>query len=245
MKRYFLLLLAVCGFSFGMYAQSIAPKVKFVRYNESSKTTEDVMVEEGKSEIGDAPLEITCIANVNDGGGKYNYMCEWKIYRSDKGEESTFLVRTDEEFTYTLTESGGYGIKLYVTFVDEKGDTVELHTEQPISVVVSESKLICPDGVSPNDDNLNDKLIIEYKSLVKASGVIVNRWGKKLHTFTLENLKDGWDAKQNGKPVKDGAYFLYLDAVGSDGLHYKIRKTISVLSGYNQTADDNGASANE
>ncbi|MBQ2585722.1 MAG: hypothetical protein II570_02225, partial [Bacteroidaceae bacterium] len=136
MKRYFLLLLAVCGFSFGMYAQSIAPKVKFVRYNESSKTTEDVEVEESKSETGDAPLEITCIANVNDGGGKYSYMCEWKIFRSDKGEESTFLVRTDEEFTYTLTESGGYGIKLYVTFVDEKGDTVELHTEQPISVVV-------------------------------------------------------------------------------------------------------------
>ena len=64
MKRYFLLLLAVCGFSFGMYAQSIAPKVKFVRYNESSKTTEDVEVEESKSETGDAPLEITCIANV-------------------------------------------------------------------------------------------------------------------------------------------------------------------------------------
>lgn len=245
MKRYVLLLLALCGFSFGIYAQSIAPRVKFVRYNESSKMTEDVEVEEGKSEIGDAPLEITCIANVDDDGGKYNYLCEWKIYRSDKGEESTFLVRTDEEFTYTLTESGGYGIKLYVTFVDERGDSIELKTEQAISVVVSESKLTCPDGVSPNDDNLNDVLIIEYKSLVKASGVIVNRWGKKMHTFTLENLKDGWDAKQNGKPVKDGAYFLHLDAVGSDGLHYKIRKTINVLSGYNQSADSNGATANE
>ena len=231
MKRYFLLLLAVCGFSFGMYAQSIAPKVKFVRYNESSKTTEDVEVEESKSETGDAPLEITCIANVNDGGGKYNYMCEWKIYRSDKGEESTFLVRTDEEFTYTLTESGGYGIKLYTTFVDDsKNDTVEIVSDE-IKVVVSESKLICPDGFSPNDDQINDVYTVEYESLVKVSGVIVNRWGKKMHTFTLENLADGWDGKQGGEPVKDGVYFLNLDAVGSDGLHYRIKKAINVLKG--------------
>ena len=72
---------------------------------------------------------------------------------------------------------------------------------------------------------------MEYESLVKVSGVIVNRWGKKMHTFTLENLADGWDGKQGGEPVKDGVYFLNLDAVGSDGLHYRIKKAINVLKG--------------
>ena len=45
----------------------------------------------------------------------------------------------------------------------------------------------------------------------------------------------------NGKPVKDGAYLIYLDAIGSDGLHYKIKKTINVLKGFRENSDSETA----
>ena len=135
-----------------------------------------------------------------------------------------------------MTESGGYGIKFIPTFINtEKNDTVELSFE--FSIVISESKLICPDGLSPNGDGINDKLNIQYQSLVKLEGYILNRWGQKLHTFNIGNIGDGWDGMVNGKPVKDGAYLIYLDTIGSDGLHYKIKKTINVLKGFRENSD--------
>ena len=227
MKRYSLLILAALGCFVQLIAQSTAPTVSFY----SQKDEANVELNAGDESITQAPVDITCTANIDDNGGQYRYVCEWRIYRSDEGEDSPVLTRFDEEVTYTLTQAGGYGIKLYTTFVDDsKNDTVEIVSDE-IKVVVSESKLICPDGFSPNDDQINDVYTVEYESLVKVSGVIVNRWGKKMHTFTLENLADGWDGKQGGEPVKDGVYFLNLDAVGSDGLHYRIKKAINVLKG--------------
>ncbi len=209
MKRYSLLILAALGCFVQLIAQSTAPTVSFYSQKEQS----NVELNAGDESITQAPVDITCIANIDDNGGQYRYVCEWRIYRSDEGEDSPVLTRFDEEVTYTLTQAGGYGIKLYTTFVDDsKNDTVEIVSDE-IKVVV------------------NDVYTVEYESLVKVSGVIVNRWGKKMHTFTLENLADGWDGKQGGEPVKDGVYFLNLDAVGSDGLHYRIKKAINVLKG--------------
>jgi len=239
MKRYFFSLLAIfCMFVQAM-AQSAAPTVSF--YSKTEKT--DVVLNPGEEHTTQAPVDLTCAANIDDNGGQYRYKCEWRIYRSDEGEDAPELTRFDDDITYTLTKSGGYGIKLFTTFVNEaNNDTVEVVSEQ-IKVVVSESKLICPDGFSPNDDDINDVYKVEYESLVKVNGVIFNRWGKKMHTFTLENLEQGWNGKQNGEPVKDGVYFLNLDAIGSDGLHYKIKKAINVLKGRKESESSTGGGA--
>ena len=234
MKRYSLLIFAALGGFVQLIAQSTAPTVSFYSQKEQS----NIELNAGDESITQAPVDITCIANIDDNGGQYRYVCEWRIYRSDEGEDSPVLTRFDEEVTYTLTQAGGYGIKLYTTFVDDsKNDTVEIVSDE-IKVVVSESKLICPDGFSPNDDQINDVYTVEYESLVKVSGVIVNRWGKKMHTFTLENLADGWDGKQGGEPVKDGVYFVNVVAKGADGVEYKIRKDVNVLTRYTENEGD-------
>ena len=79
---------------------------------------------------------------------------------------------------------------------------------------------------------------------MKVEGYIMNRWGKVLHTFNVQNISDGWNGKVNGKPVKDGAYLLYIDAVGSDGLHYKIKKAINVMKGLREDADSGSVTGN-
>lgn len=220
----FLLSAAITGWTMMAKAQTAQPSITF--YSQTEKTEQTMSP--GDSQTVPAPLEISCVANIDP--GSYSYVAEWRIYNSDEGETSPIVTRFDDDITYTLMKSGGYGVKLYVTFVDERNDSVE-YASDPFSIVISESKLTCTDGLSPNDDNINDKLVIEYESIVKASGVIANRWGQVLHHFTLENLADGWDGKYKGEYVKDGAYLLHIDAVGSDGLHYSIKKAINVLKG--------------
>jgi len=228
-----LLLYALAMTTLLSQAQTAYPTVTF--YSKTDKT--DVSLSPGEEKTDPAPLDITCSANVDLQGTDYtNYTCEWRIYNSDQGIQSAFLTRYDEEITYTLTNAGGYGIKLFITFVNSTNDSIEYECD-PFKVVISESKLVCPDGFSPNDDDINDKYLIEYESIVELEGQIFNRWGKKLYTLTLENVDAGWDGKINGKPVRDGIYLLNLHARGSEGIEYKIKKVINVLKGKKDTAD--------
>ena len=235
MIRYFFIsfTFAFMASTLSLWGQNAEPTLSF--YDKENQET--VEMSPGESHTAQAPCDISCVANLDYDDEEFDKIfCEWKIYKSDEGEMKPLVDRFDENITYTLTESGGYGIKFIPTFINtEKNDTVELSFE--FSIVISESKLICPDGLSPNGDGINDKLNIQYQSLVKLEGYILNRWGQKLHTFNIGNIGDGWDGMVNGKPVKDGAYLIYIDAIGSDGLHYKIKKTINVLKGYRENSD--------
>ena len=218
-----------------MKAQTAAPTVSF--YDRENAAF--VEMAEGDTKSTQAPCDITCKANLDYDMAYYDQViCEWKIYKENEGIEKPIVDRFEEEMTYTLKDSGGYGINLSVAFINTaEKDTVLYELEKDFSVVISESKLTCTDGLSPNGDDKNEKLKIECQSLVKVEGYILNRWGKKLHTFTLDNIAEGWDGIYNGKYVPDGGYLLYIDAIGSDGLHYKIKKVINVLKGYNDNAE--------
>lgn len=209
---------------------------------------DSVKVTPGESQTVQAPLEMTLVANVSN-PDNYNYVCEWRVWRTnDSGSEDNPLVtRFEEDTSYTLTKSGGYGIKLYITF-SQGTDTIEYESEQ-ISVVISESKLVCPDGFSPNGDGINDSLRITAQSIVELEATFFNRWGQKVHEVTLVTAKRAegepnklilWDGKNKGKYVNDGVYFLHLYALGSDGLEYKIKKAINVLTGYRENEETSG-----
>jgi len=230
-----LLFFAFMFMPLSLLAQTAKPTVEFYSVDDQ----EYVTLSEGESRTTQAPCEITCKANLDYDQDEYDkVVCEWKIFKSDEGEAKPILDRYEQDVTYTLKDSGGYGIKLYVTFINNStGMTWDYETETGFNIVISESKLTCTDGLSPNGDDINDVLKIEAQSLVKVSGVIKNRWGKTLHVFTIDNINDGWDGKVNGNVVKDGAYILHIDAIGSDGLHYKIKKVINVMTKFNSSYD--------
>lgn len=207
-------------------AQTAEPTISFM----SSEDETTISVAPGESQTCNAPLEITFNANLKDITG-WSYKLEWRLYDERTGVDSPVVTRFEPTSTFTLTQSGGYAVILYVTFTDAQGHTID-YESQPMRVSISESKLSCPDGFSPNNDKINDVFVITHQSIVKIEGGIFNRWGQKLHTFTLNNLDEGWDGYYNGKVVKDGAYFLNIQAVGSDGMKYNIKKVINVLTGF-------------
>lgn len=222
------------------------PVVTFYSVDEE----DTVHVTQGESKTAQAPLVVELTANVGNPDG-YNYICEWRIWSTkDKGSEySPMVTRFEENTSITLTQSGGYGIKLYVTFT-QGNDTIEYESD-PINVVISESKLTCPDGFSPNNDSINDTYRVTAQSIIKLDAKFFNRWGEKLHTATLATAKhvEGepnklvlWDGKRDGKVVDDGMYVLNLEALGSDGVKYKIKKDITILTKARENSETTGGS---
>jgi len=226
-------------------AQTAAPKVYYI--DSTSETGDTISMTSGDSQTGQAPLEFFCEANLTLPEG-WTPACEWRIYDSTKGETSPILTRYEENTSYTLTESGSYGIKLFVTFTNNETDAIDEIEMDPFTIVISESELKCPNAFSPNDDGKNDVLRISCKSIVKLNAVICNRWGQKLASKSFNGQNDGytengtfyidlWDGRQGGNYVKNGVYFLNLEAWGSDGRHYREKKAINVMRNFNEDSE--------
>ncbi len=191
-----------------------------------------------------APLKAHFYANPEN-LGEYTARYEWKIMK-DGVEPELILHRFDEEIEYTFTGSGSFRVQLYATFVNGN-DTIVYPgegEENPFVISISESKLEFPNAFSPNGDGYNDVLRAKegYQSIVSFEAAVFNRWGNKLYSWN--SLSDGWDGKHKGRTVKDGVYFLVVKARGADGRKYNMRKTISVLTGYNN-GENAGAGGGE
>lgn len=194
-----------------------------------------VITDEGEQEEtsyeGSAPVEIRFEARPEN-LGSYTAYYEWRFY-TQGNESSPYIIRYDEKTAYTFMTSGQTFIDLLITFVDGK-DTINYEMDEPFVVSVSESKLEMPNAFSPNGDGINDvyKAKDGWQSIVSFKAAIFTRWGKKLYEWN--DPDGGWDGKVNGHVVPDGAYYCVVQAKGADGKNYSIKKTVSVLTTYDE-----------
>ena len=63
-------------------------------------------------------------------------------------------------------------------------------------------------------DGKNDEFKLDAPGIDQFSGIIFNRWGKKVFEWT--DASKGWD----GKDAKDGTYYYMITAKGVDGQDY-------------------------
>ena len=226
---YSILTALVFAISINAVAQKAEPTITFY----SIEDKDSVTMHPGEETTQQAPLDVTLLANITEADG-WTYKPEWRIYdASSEDAETPLLTRFEPTTQYTITKSGKYEMQFFVTFINPEGQEFEYEFD-PMSVSISTSKLSCPDGFSPNNDGYNDVFHVTYQSIVKMEGRFFNRWGQRLYSFDLSNVDDGWDGKVDGKVIKDGVYFLNLQAVGSDGAKYDIKKAINVLTGYRE-----------
>ena len=205
------------------HAQSISPSAVYTN-------DEGAQTESHDNIAGQAPLSVNFYANPSDMDG-LDPIYEWHFRLT--GEEKDLMVRYEENTDYTFTNAGVTRVTLIVKI---NGNT-EVLDSATFVVTVSESKLIFPNACSPNGDEKNPTFRPkEYQSLVEFHAYIFNRWGHKLYEWT-DPSADGWDGTFNGKPVKDGVYFLLCKAKGADGRVYNIRKDVNLLRGYIETID--------
>ena len=194
---------------------------------------------------GEAPLDVTFRANPSE-MDDFDPSYEWhfrKMHLSEGYEE--LFVRYEEDTQYTFNESGTYNIVLKTKL--EREDIMDPDSVV-ITITISESRLKFPNAFSPNGDGINDIFGAKgandpghpehYKNIVEFRAIIINRWGQKLYEWT--DLDGGWDGTFHGHPVKDGVYFLQVNAKGADGKKYHIRKDINLLRGYTEGGNSSG-----
>lgn len=190
---------------------------------------------------GSAPLEVHFVPGDSLPEG-YSGFYEWHFYENEIVEGGAYLVRHEKETDFTFSKAGTHLVCLVVKFTD--GEHTTDITEQdyierayePISITISTSKLEFPNAFSPNGDGVNDIYRAKqgYQSIVEFKATIYNRWGQKIFEWT--NPDDGWDGTYHGSDVKDGVYFVHVQAKGADGIRYNIKKDVNLLRGYTETA---------
>lgn len=193
--------------------------------------------EEAESYSGSAPLTAHFYADAANTSGWSEYY-EWRFIREASTEP--FLIRYEENTSYTFTQAGATRVMLYAKFA--KGDELVEFTDEywssatPIIVSISESKLEMPNAFSPNADGINDTYKPKVaQSLIEFTASIYNRWGQKLYEWT-DYKADGWDGKFHGKDVAQGVYFCLVKAKGADGRKYNIKRDVNLLRGYTESS---------
>lgn len=168
---------------------------------------------------GSAPCIITFNAVPTDAA----VFTEWQF--SPTEDFSDVLYRfNDSVFTFTFTEYG----TTYVRFECADASGQCMYDSDIYTVMVGESKLLCPNAFSPhNQDGVNDEWRVSYSSLVSFDCHIFNRWGKEL--FSTTNPAQGWDGKVGGKFVPSGVYFYVIKAEGADGRQYNLSGDINII----------------
>ena len=231
---FLLLVLSFQLYTSAVSAQTCSPEGTFVFTNTEGDSEEQTT----NNYSGSAPVEASFTANPSD-DEEYSARYEWRIYNTN--DTSKVLVhRFDEDIQFTFTTSGTYTVELTATF--QNGDDIVTYSSREegtsISVTISESILEMPNGFSPNGDEYNPiyKAKDTHKSIVKFHATIFNRWGQKLYSW--DDINKGWDGKVRGRYVKDGVYFVNVNAVGADGRVYHIRKDINVLTGFTNSESD-------
>ncbi len=218
---------------FTLMAQSeVTPPAPTAVVTDSEGTAEELF--EGDSFEGEAPLSVAFASNAAE-YDDYSLVCTWTFTRQDEYEP--FLTRFDKDVDYEFREAGTFLVTLNVKYTHRTIPNLELEYEfEPFSIRIAESSLKVPNAFSPNGDGINDYFnVFDVKSIVSFSAAIYNRWGQQLYSWGIEQMECeecGWDGTYKGKPVKDGVYFVVVNARGADGINYEIKADVNVLRGY-------------
>jgi len=109
------------------------------------------------------------------------------------------LFRSNKSINYTLTRTE-------VLTACKVEDIYKMDVSDLVAVSI-------PKAFTPNNDNLNDILKIEYGAGLKVFHFlkIFNRWGNMV--FQTTNLNQGWDGNMNGIPQEMDAYTYFISYI--------------------------------
>lgn len=101
------------------------------------------------------------------------------------------------------------------------------------------SRIEVPNAFSPNGDGINDVFRVKdtTQNIIDFRAIIFNRWGQKIYEW--DTLDGGWDGTHNGRPVKDGVYFVLVKAKGGDGRDHTIRRDVNLIRKFNEVTGAN------
>ena len=129
--------------------------------------------------------------------------------------------------SYITPSSGGNGLSHLVNGLTT-GQTVTISVKaigtvdcanstgnasaKTISPIVS---IYIPNTFTPNEDGINDVLLVYGNNITAIEMLIFNQWGNKI--FEIRNQSQGWDGKHNGKDQPVGVYIYAAKITTTNG----------------------------
>ena len=111
-----------------------------------------------------------------------------------------------------------YTTNYELIIVDENGCTAE---DMIMIVVEKDRNAYVPSGFSPNNDNINDRLVVHGKDIEKVLVFrIFDRWGELVYEISGIDANDetsGWDGTFNGLPMNPAVFVWYTEVEFIDG----------------------------
>ena len=158
--------------------------------------------------------------DLKDGNGNFNMLAS-----TSSGSDTTYIDNITD-----LNSLPGYCYRVVahrngqLTNPDENLNITSMSND---GCVQTKTRVFVPNAFSPNDDGLNDSLVIKGLFINQFHIRIYDRWGTRV--FESNSLKDSWDGTYSGgKPVTD-VYKYLINVKGSDGNQYYFDGTVTVL----------------
>lgn len=134
------------------------------------------------------------------------------------GEGQTSI---DQNPSHNFNTAGSHLVQLFVTNNNGCIDSTSLTV-----FIKDEILLFIPNGISPNDDGINDVFQVSGAGLKNIKIQIFNRWGERI--YESDDFKS-WDGTYKGDKVQMGAYLYIMSITDNRGRKYYKKATISVV----------------
>jgi gliding motility-associated-like protein len=172
---------------------------------------------DGRELESSAPVNVNLSTEANLKNGFYRWTIE--------NENGNIVGQsTEPAFQYSFEDAGNYKVKVTLT----ANNDLRCVAEDEITVSVWDSEIEVPNVFTPNDDGMNDKFCVAYKSLLSYEMWVYNRWGRLVFHSTSTDFC--WDGYINNAKAPSGTYFYYIEAIGADtGREYKLKGDINLL----------------
>lgn len=155
-------------------------------------------------------------ADVNGGRGSMYY--EWTPI-------DTSCIGCDS-LLFDILYQTSFKVKVTDEFGCSSEDIFTVNVRKNIEVAV-------PTGFSPNDDQVNDRLLVHGREGIRVTNFrIFDRWGEMVYeggNFMVNDTNGGWDGTFRGEPVSAGIYLWQLEVIYLDGAPGKLQGQTTVI----------------
>jgi len=149
------------------------------------------------------------------------YSCIWLF---EGGTPGTDTLNTPAAIMYNLP--GVYTVTLIAG--NASGNDTLIKTDYiTVEEVCAENYVFIPNIFTPNEDGVNDVLIVRSTNLKEFHMYIYDRWGKKV--FETSDGQAEWNGEIKGQKAEQGTYVYYVDVIYKDGEVNRIKGNFSLI----------------
>ena len=155
----------------------------------------------------------------------------YELYRDDGSGFNSAAAFDETIFEYRETSLPSATPCYYVEAIDSmifpNGIVDTVHSRSNVLCLNQPSQIYMPNAFAPQGKNSIFKPILNVEGVSSFSFSVFNRWGKEI--FATLDQDEGWDGRDNGNLVQQGAYAYLVVVVDENNKRIEAKGTVLVV----------------